>query len=73
MLNHSDIIQTLDMIDHQHLDIRTVTMGIDLLDCCDPDPSRACRKIYDKITRTAEKLVPECCRIESELGIPIVN
>ena len=45
------------MIDQQHLDIRTITMGISLLDCADSDPKRACRKIYDKITRCADRLV----------------
>ena len=45
------------MIDQQHLDIRTITMGISLLSCCDPDPKRACEKIYEKITRYAENLV----------------
>ena len=73
MLNHNDILQTLDMIDHQHLDIRTITMGISLLDCCDPDPEKAAKKIYDKICRRAEKLVPTGEAIERELGIPIVN
>ncbi|MBQ1264226.1 MAG: PFL family protein [Oscillospiraceae bacterium] len=73
MLNHSDIMSTVEMIDHQHLDVRTVTMGISLLDCCDPDPKEACRKIYDKICRSAEDLVPTGCAIEREFGIPIVN
>ena len=45
------------MIDQQHLDVRTITMGISLLDCADPDPKAACQKIYDKITRRAEHLV----------------
>ena len=57
MLNHSDIMSTVDMIDHQHLDIRTITMGISLLDCVSEDPKRCCDKIYDKITRYAENLV----------------
>ena len=61
------------MIDQQHLDIRTITMGISLLSCCDPDPKRACEKIYDKITRYAEKLVKTGEDIEREFGIPIVN
>ena len=61
------------MIDHQHLDIRTVTMGISLLDCADPDPSACAQKIYDKICREAEHLVETGCDIERELGIPIVN
>ena len=49
MLNHSDIMSTVDMIDHQHLDIRTITMGISLLDCADTDIERSCTKVYDKI------------------------
>ena len=73
MLNHHDIISTIDMIDHQHLDIRTITMGISLLDCADPDPAVCARKIYDKICRRAERLVPVGCAVERELGIPIVN
>ena len=73
MLNHSDIMSTVDMIDHQHLDIRTITMGISLLDCADPDPAVCARKIHDKICRQAEHLVATGCQIERELGIPIVN
>ena len=73
MLNHSDIMSTVDMIDHQHLDIRTITMGISLLSCCDPDAGRACNKIYEKITRYAEKLVKTGEDIQREFGIPIVN
>ncbi len=73
MLNHSDIMSTVDMIDHQHLDIRTITMGISLLDCADPNPAACARKIHDKICRQAEHLVDTGCRIERELGIPIVN
>ena len=61
------------MIDQQHLDIRTITMGISLLDCCDSDPKRACEKIYDKITRSAKDLVKTGEAIEAEFGIPIVN
>ena len=73
MLNQSDILQTLDMIDQQHLDIRTITMGISLLSCADADAKTACRKIYDKITRYAERLVSVGEAIEREFGIPIVN
>jgi len=73
MINHNEIMQTIQMIDQQHLDIRTITMGISLLDCCDSDPKKACQKIYDKICRRAEKLVPTGCAIEAEFGIPIVN
>ena len=73
MLNQSDILQTLDMIDHQHLDVRTITMGISLRDCAHPDIDECARRIYDKICRRAEKLVQTGCAIESEYGIPIVN
>ena len=73
MINTNDILQTIQMIDHQHLDVRTITMGVNLLDCCDPDSHAACRKIYDKITTSAEKLVRTGEDIETEFGIPIVN
>ena len=73
MLNQHDLRSTIHMINQQHLDIRTITMGISLLDCADPDPKAACRKIYDKITRRAEKLVSTGEDIEREFGIPIVN
>lgn len=61
------------MIDRQHLDIRTVTMGISLRDCCDPDIDKCCEKIYNKIVSSAKNLVPVAEQIELELGIPIVN
>ena len=73
MLTNAEIMQTVDMLDHQKLDIRTITMGISLRDCADPNPTRCAQKIYDKICRCAEKLVPVGCAIEAELGIPIVN
>ncbi|MDR0861656.1 MAG: PFL family protein [Oscillospiraceae bacterium] len=73
MINFNEILQTNEMIDAQHLDIRTITMGISLLDCADADITVACRKIYDKITRRAERLVAVGEEIESEFGIPIVN
>ena len=73
MLNQHDILQTLDMIDKRHLDIRTITMGINLMDCCDSDLGRCCEKIYDKITRCAKDLVRVGEDIEKEFGIPIVN
>ena len=57
MISHSDIIHTLEMIDHQHLDIRTITMGISLRDCADPDVHRCAEKIYNKITHCAEHLL----------------
>ena len=73
MLNQKEILSTIEMIDQQHLDIRTITMGISLLSCCDPDPVRACGKVYEKICRCAEKLVQTGRDIEGEFGIPIVN
>ena len=73
LLNHADIMETVNMISQQHLDIRTITMGITLLDCADPNPQAAAGKIYDKICRCAHNLVPTGQRIEKELGIPIVN
>lgn len=73
MISKKDIFSTIEMIDQQHLDIRTVTMGISLLSCCDENADRACSKIYDKISRFAEKLVKTGEEIEMEFGIPIVN
>ena len=73
MINRSEILQTIEMIDQQHLDIRTVTMGISLRDCCHPDIDVSCRKIYDKICRCAGRLVATAETIEGEYGIPIVN
>ena len=73
LINSSEILQTIDMIDQQHLDVRTVTMGISLLDCADRDINVCCERIYEKICRRAEKLVETGCAIEREFGIPIVN
>lgn len=73
MLNIQDIMETVEMIDKENLDVRTITMGISLLDCIDPDINRACQKIYDKITTKAKNLVKVGCDIEREYGIPIVN
>ena len=73
LLNSSEILQTIEMIDQQHLDVRTVTMGINLLDCADTGMEACCKKVYDKICRSAENLVESCCTIEREFGIPIVN
>ena len=73
MLTQKDILSPIEMIDQQHLDIRTITMGISLLSCCDPDPRRACEKVYEKICRSAEHLVKTGQDIEDEFGIPIVN
>ena len=73
MLNSFDILETIRMIQDECLDIRTITMGISLLDCIDPDIDKACTKVYDKITSKAEHLVRTGEQIEKEYGIPIVN
>ena len=73
MRDISNIMDTIQMIDQQHLDIRTITMGISLLDCVSEDPRRCCDKIYDKICRRAANLVRTGENIEAEFGIPIVN
>lgn len=73
MINTSEILETINMISEEHLDIRTVTMGISLLDCTDSDIDAACEKVYKKITRCAKNLVSVCNEIEREYGIPIIN
>ncbi len=73
MLNISDIMQTVNMINHQHLDIRTITLGISLYDCADSNIQTCARKIHDKICRKAQHLVEIGCEIEREYGIPIIN
>lgn len=73
MINVHDILETIQMIDNENLDVRTITMGISLLDCCDPDIDAACEKIYDKITRYAKDLVKVGEDIEKEYGIPIIH
>ena len=73
MLNVADILETIGMIREENLDIRTITMGISLLDCVSEDADRLCARVYDKITRTAERLVATGVDIEREYGIPIVN
>lgn len=73
MYNTFDILETIRMIQDEHLDIRTVTMGISLLDCIDSDIEKACDKIYEKIVRSAVRLVPVCEEIEKKYGIPIIN
>ena len=73
MLNVNDILETIKMIDEDCLDVRTVTMGISLLDCADSDIDRSCQKVYDKITRLAKDLVRTGEDIERTYGIPIIN
>ena len=73
MINQGEILQTIEMIDQQHLDVRTITMGISLRDCVHPDINVSCNKIYDKICRYAGNLVKTGEQISAEFGIPIVN
>lgn len=73
MLNINDILQTVQMIQDECLDIRTITMGISLLDCADGDIDASCEKVYEKITRLAEQLVPVGDDISRKYGIPIIN
>ncbi|MBQ9920682.1 MAG: DUF711 family protein, partial [Clostridia bacterium] len=72
-MNKNDILETINMIRDEHLDIRTVTMGISLFDCISDDPGRLCENVYNKITTTAKHLIPVCETIEKEYGIPIIN
>ena len=73
MINVNDILETIRMIQDENLDIRTITMGISLLDCIDADIDKACAKVYEKITRCAKDLVKVGEDIEREYGIPIIN
>ena len=73
MINIYEVNETNSMIEHQQLDVRTITMGISLLDCCDGDVEKVCEKIYAKITCKAKNLVSVGEEIEREFGIPIVN
>lgn len=72
-MNRFNIQETIKMLDEQNLDIRTVTMGISLLDCCDSNAERSCTKIYDKITCLAEHLVSTSDKVGNKYGIKIVN
>ncbi len=73
MLNMSNILETITMIEEEDLDIRTITMGISLLDCCDSDIDTSCEKVYHKIYHCAKNLVKTGEFIEKKYGIPIVN
>ena len=73
MIETGEILQTMRMIQKENFDIRTITLGINLLDCSDPDVSRCAQRVYDKICTTAKDLVHTGESIEKEFGIPIVN
>ena len=73
LLNSDEIIETIRMIDQQHLDVRTITLGVSLLDCAADSVGVCAGRIYDKLCRRAEHLVEVGEAIEREYGIPIVN
>ena len=73
MIETSEILQTMRMIQEENFDIRTITLGINLLDCSDQDAEKCAQRVYDKVCRTADRLVKTGEDIERELGIPIVN
>ncbi len=73
MINNKEIFETIQMINQQHLDVRTTTLGISLFDCIADTPKRTAEKVYDKITKSAKNLVKTANQLSSELGIPIVN
>ena len=72
-MNTNEILETINMIDNEDLDVRTITMGISLLDCIDPDVHKASQKVYDKICRYAQHLVKTGEDISRQYGIPIIN
>ena len=69
----AEVAETLAMVSKQNLDIRTITLGINLRGCVDADVDKLASKVYDRMTSTAEKLVPTAEQLEREFGIPIVN
>ena len=73
MVELSEVFETYEMVSHENLDVRTITMGISLLDCIDPDLDRLCGKIYDKIVSRARNLVSVGDEIGLEYGVPVIN
>jgi len=73
MYSSNEILETINMISHQHLDVRTITLGISLFDCITDDKKKTCDKIYDKIMSKASNLVKIGQDISNEIGVPIVN
>ena len=72
-IDQNEVLDTLRMIRQENLDIRTITMGISLFPCVSDDVGVLCRRVYDRITRKAERLVAVGEEIEREFGVPIVN
>lgn len=73
MLTNDEILETINMINKENLDIRTITMGISLIDCMDSDIDKSCKKVYDKIYNKASRLVEVGSYIQKTYGIPIIN
>ncbi len=73
MVELNEVFETYEMVSHENLDVRTITMGISLLDCIDTDVDRLCGKIYDKITAKARNLVAVGDEIGLEYGVPVIN
>lgn len=73
MISLENVLEAQNMIEKEKLDIRTITMGISLLDCIDSDSDKACEKIYEKITREARNLVATADKVSRAYGIPIIN
>ena len=73
MINNHDIIETVKMISDHHLDVRTITMGLSLLDCVTPSKEETAKRVYEKIVRNANNLVATGEKIAKTYGIPIVN
>ena len=73
MLNRSEILETIEMIDKEHFDVRTITMGLSLFSCIRQTAKETAKCVYDLICRRAEKIVPVGEELEREYGVPIVN
>ncbi len=73
MVELREVFETYEMVSHENLDVRTITMGISLLDCIDPDLDALCRKIHDKIVRLAGNLVKVGNELGVEYGVPVIN
>jgi hypothetical protein len=73
MVELNEVFETINMVSQENLDVRTITMGISLLDCIDPDLDRLCEKIYAKITESAKDLVRVGDELGSEFGVPVIN
>ena len=73
MINHYEIMETIRMIQEENLDVRTITMGISLIDCMDTDINKSCEKIYNKIVKYAKNLVSVGDSISKKYGIPVIN